>query len=415
MAGVRYLLFCVLIGIAAAVHGAASDGRGTKPDKPKVDQPKGGNGKGADSPAVPVARPAHEWWVRRALFLPLTVVGPGEVRATIVGSTEPQLPGTVGCRFDGLERTATAMPEGGLAQLGYVGWFIPRRGGSETRTGDCRLLLDVSRRSLGGPWSAPERVEATPLVITPHARILISETVRMRAWLKPHLSAACRDDDADGKLGVRVNAGQAGGDCRADFLTARNRTGEDRNFNVLPEAVIVRAVTWRVEGDRAFCTLCADPTGIPCRGPAPPSVLVPYQEDLMGPAVREGTETQGLGGAREYAIFTGPPFTPRGAAVVEPNAGVTIGHNEQGIWRSYALSAASRIACDAWFPPPATLARSIDTAVQNAINRVINALIGAFLGTQPAPLTPMPAAPSMRLVLDSWEFLRPQATVLPFE
>ncbi len=333
-----------------------------------------------------------------------------------MGNRPAQDPATIACRFDGPQKTATALSVGGIAKLDFFGWLIPR--GSVTSTGDCRLLLAVSTRPLGGTWSPTTQVEAQPFVVAPHDRVRITATARMRDWLKPAQSGGCSSDDAGGQLGVRVTAGPTGGDCRANFLSGSNHTHADWNFNALPEAVLVSSVTWRLESNGNKCSLCDDasPTGPVCRGGiGPPIGKFPYRANMIGPTVREGTETQGAGGAQLYAIFTGPPQTPRDANILEPRQGVIIATNTAGVWRSYGMEAAARLACDHWLPPPADVERTVSSRIAEAGTRIKNAARRAFgFADEPLP-PPPPAIPSLRLVLDSWEFLRPQSVTLPFE
>mgnify|MGYP001806384592 CR=1 FL=1 len=358
----------------------------------------GGDQQNQPPPPPPPPRPAHEWFLQRPLVIKLPALGGAPVRATLATFRQAPVAGQT-CRFDAQQRVATATPQGGFVELVFFGNLHPSRG-NPLATGDCRPVLRVQRVNPDGSLSPLQEVDGPAFTVTPHQAVKVTATARMRDWLKPDQGAPCATDDAGGQLGVRATAGPLGADCRVDFLTARNRSSiTDRNFNAMPEGVIVTAVTWRLEGDTGQCSLCEDPAAGPCRGLRLPPAT--YQQTLLGPVVRAQREEQRGADFRSYAIFTGPPFTRRNEPVIEPISGVTIATNAQGVWRSYGLAPVARLACAPWAPAPADVGRAVEGA------------FGVLRGREPPP--PPPPPPSLRLVLDSYEFLRPTSQRLPWE
>lgn len=428
------LALCVLFGAVAPLE---ADPVVVRPDFDHLRDPahpgnpsgtNTSNDPGTATTTVPTA-PAKRWWLRLPLEIALPVEGVGAVRATIVGFDNTTVPGVVGCRFDGPGKTASANPDRGVARLIFFGWLIPRPRsamtmlGAVTRSGDCHFKLAVARQQPDGRWGQDEAVDAPAFEVAPHVRVVISETARMRQWLKPMHGPGCADDDREGKLAMRISTGAAGNDCRIDFLTAGNRNrNSDWNFNAIPEGVISGKVDWRTSGSSGVCALCDRVDGSACRGVGvPPNVIFPV--DLIGPTIQEG----GIGG-EEAAMFVGPPGVPVHGNVVEPQAGVIIATNERGIWRSYGFTQYARMSCNSWAPSPAEVERTTREWYQDAADR-----IDAFGHELTDPLLPKgkgkgkggpakvpgppppPPTPSLWLVLHSWEFFKPAGTTLPWE
>jgi hypothetical protein len=371
------------------------------------------------APAAGNPQPAREWWMNRPLQIKLAVKGNEQVKAQIIVGNYSG--GGLGCTFAGQVKTAIATPRNGIASLGFMGLVVPRPSSRVLESGACKLPLRISRKS-GGTWTEVEKLDTVTIQMVAHERVRITATATLRNWLKPNYVGGCLTDDANSQLGITQVAGPLGGDCRADFLTTVNRNGRaDWNFNALPEGVIVGPAKWRTEGDANFCSLCADPTSSCPGGDASVTGMpVYYTEDLIGPVITTETSMSG----ENLAKFTGPPNTPKNGRVTEPWHNVGIGSNDHGDWRSYMYASYARMTCKNWVPTPADAGQALQNA-GNAVGNVVGGLGAAAanaLGqggnnsagnSQPGQI--LPPAPSIRLVLESWEFYRPRSVRLPFE
>jgi hypothetical protein len=231
--------------------------------------------------------------------------------------------------------------------------------------------------------------------LRPHQLVRITDTARLRNWLKPLEGLGCTADDANGKLGERITAGPAGSNCRADFMVTSNRNAavDWSRFNALPEGTLVRRMTWKLEGDKTQCQLCSDPR-TPCREPIQTlaRTLQTFRTELIGPIVQEG-DTQGV-------TTHWDPVRNQTPDVMTANQ-VIIAKSYEPRYREYMNELYSEMSCSPWAPPP------------NAVGGAVGSAVGQVAQGQ-APSNNLPSAPRLRLVLDAMEFIKPPSVALPF-
>jgi hypothetical protein len=354
--------------------------------------------------------PAYQWWIFGAIPIELAATDMRTVRATYLGAASSTTQGSVGCTLIQNSPQATGVPADGKVRLVFSGIIRPRGSPyNASRPGDCRLRLRIEKRTLVGSWDSAEEI-IYPLVVAPHQQVTIESTATMRDWLKPHKfnEFGCDEFDEGGKIVIRLVAAATGGGCGVSMLTSKNHTRTEGNFMKLPEGVLVNQVTWRVEGSTRQCSLCDSVTS-PCRGVQRPPFIVFYEPDSWGVVVRDG-RTSG----EDHALFTGDPDTPRGGQLISREQ-IIFGYTDTPRWHSYGLPIHARINCDPWAPTPTETTERVDTARGNFFSRLRNGLREKLgLGSTGKPAEPA-GPPSLKVVMEKWEFLRPASRPLPFE
>ncbi len=272
--------------------------------------------------------------------------------------------------------------------LSFVGLLV-NYGGSYERAVRCEFDLTANFRSPGGHTFALQKRVAFD--VNPHVRVKVSDTARLRAWLKPNQS--CATDDSGNQLGFRITTGPAGNSCRTDVLTTKNRTPPTTgpSFNMLPEGVFPIGATWRVDGDRSQCMVCPDARR-PCLGPAQVAATAAsgftFEEDLYGPVIAEGHMR-----SEQMALWSVPPV-PANGDVMTPGQ-IIIGRNPDRRFHAFMLPWSAGMSCKAWAPTTSNVSQAIGSAASGQVPSA-------------------PAAPSLRLILDEVIFLRPASVSLSF-
>jgi hypothetical protein len=294
----------------------------------------------------------------------------------------------------------------GTRSLYQTGYLKPFRNASRDGnipqalvSSGCTLKVGINFKRTNG-----EQIHVSDVVrfdVRPHQEVKIKDTSKMRNWLRPAQSLGCTSDDSGGQLGVKITTGPLGATCRTDFMTTRNRNRiTDWNSNMLPEGTYLSSLKWRLAGDTGTCRLCPDPRRA-CREPVQQlqTALAGYQQDLVGPIVKDGSMSDHL----RFGIVSSYPFSP-----VDLDAnnnvlsrGIIFGTNSDRKWHEFVYTLYSQMSCAAWTPPPSNVAATIGSAARSIAG-------GNAPGATPPP-------PSLRLVLDEAIFLRPQASRLSFE
>ena len=398
--------------IAALVLGLTSAAEAQVRPNPNVQQKQ----QDMNKARIPIPRISsggfipHEWMRVGLFYLELVEVG------DVVLDGEPTV-GAVGeCRFvrlhDRGQATLQFNPTDRKTIVSVPGYMRTRVGGISEVDQSCQVEPSVplkfrdgrpfvaqTYQSVVGGTSPPGTLKGQiTFTMAGHIRETVTNTARMRNWMKPHESIGCSSDDNNGKLGVRVVTGPAGMTCRADYITPWGRSGSEQNFNQLPEGVVPVSAKWTIEGDRNICQLCPDPLQA-CHGLA--TVFgpgFPYSEVLYGSSIREGMVAMNL------AIWSVPPITNENVMV--PGQ-IIVGYNRDKKMHAYMLPMSSQMSCKAWVPPPTEVAKDLGGAAKDAFGSLKK-------GEAPGPPPPPPAAPRLRLVLDEMIFLKPPSVGLPF-
>ena len=294
----------------------------------------------------------------------------------------------------------------GVRSLNQAGYLKPFRDAVGNRNfaqsllnSGCSLRVDINFKRPNG-----EQIHVSEVVrldVRPHQQVKIQDTAKLRNWLRPAQSTGCVSDDSGGQLGVKITTGPLGATCRTDFMTTRNRNRvTDWNSNMLPEGAYLLSLKWRLAGDTGTCQLCPDPRKA-CRGPIEQlqTALLGYQEDLLGPIVKEGimSDPRRLGMVSSYPFYQGELDAHNNVV----SGGIAIGTNAEKKWHEFVYTWYSQMSCATWAPPPSNVATTIGSAARGVAG-------GNAPGTPPPP-------PTLRLVLDEAIFLRPQSSRLSFE
>lgn len=370
--------------------------------------------------------PAWQYFVDTPLRVRLTRMGtPGEVRLRVESLPRPGQPRAL-CRFttaDGQQAGPAVIAEDGTATLQLTGVFQPLRPSGVTTGSICRLEVVVLRRQPNLAYREEARIPLPEIPVAAHETVTVTETARLRGFLRPVTSVDCEGADLEGRFGLRVTAGAVSKGCRTDFLYPRDpRPGMfgAPTMNELPHGVILQRMSWRIEGSQQACELCINPLA-PCRGAGQiPAMLVDPLVPLNWVYAPLRPADMAAMPGQAFAVFGGPPLIARNEAVRVDTRTETYdtslpdyldrilgaGQNDlsgsdvigqgDGRWRSWMRPFAVRLQCSAWAPPPADVARSAAGALRGA-------------GLQ------APSPPSLRLVLDSITFLRPAGTLVPGE
>jgi len=320
-----------------------------------------------------------------------------------------------GCRFIEVPRNGSAgwqpgLPGGSVNTYWLDGFFVPKPfslvPNMSLPSNRCTANVHVPLRRPTGAIYADRA--SFPVTLNQLESLEITDTARLRPWLKPYhnllpISIGCSDDDRDGKLGIRITTGPGGANCQTEFLTTANRRGLDfdgipdqfPDYNVLPREVFLTAMRWRVEGDLSTCQVCVV-ADRPCKeSPLLTPVLQSQRirTDPHGYTIKTGTMP--ING-----IYSDPSKLREGNRVLDA-IGVTIGYNDEKVFRQYLEQWQSGMSCAAWAPPPGDVIAGAATTLQN-------------LAAGNATPAPQPQPPTLRLVLDSVTFVKPVGLSLRF-
>ena len=411
-------------GIGTPAPGTAGQPAPGLRDRPQLRLVPGITGVTGGSVLSQPGAPRFQYYVLNAITVGFRGLGQqGEVRIRLdalplqdeTGGTGPRGPRCQFVPLSGSLASPAVVGPDGTAQAQYTGAFV-HRDMQLLQDGTCRLRATVQRRQPNLTYADEAQYALPLLTIMGHEEVRITDTARLRDFLRPVASPDCETADQDGKFGQRVSARVRGAGCRTDMLDPRDtRPGMfgAPTMNILKDGVIVHRLSWRLEGDQNVCGLCDNPLG-PCRNPVQQAavvlanVLVPMRW-LYAP-LRTGTMHVMSGGW--FALLGGPPKMQRATPVrvdtrtddydttftdaisrmllENQDGGPEVIGEGTGRWHSWMRPFSTRLDCRPWAPSPGA----------------VGSAIGGALTGGGRPQAPPP--PPLRLVLDEIVFWRPQ-------
>lgn len=381
----------------------------------------------------------RQYYIMDGLQIRLAGLGaPGQVQVSVhpftafpTGSPPPGPggPPLTGCFFNGSTTVVPAVIDpDGTATATFTGFWFPGQRASVTRDGYCRIEVRIRRMQPNTSYREEARIVSNVVRIAAHEGVSVTDTARMRTFLKPVASPKCTADDGAGKFGIRITAGATPQACRTDFLRRTEGASRDAppSGNALGRGIILAGMVWKLEGDANRCELCRNPLS-PCRGVTPQATFAESIGAEVVQWVYAPVVPGEIGNGYRFAVFTGPPALDSGAlirvdtrdydydtshldyldrlfsvAVGNPpaHAAAVIGQADMN-WRSWMRPFGIGLACSAWTPPrPSEATKNI----RGAIGQIAQ-------GQAPT----LPPAPYLRLVLDELYVLRPVGQRLPWE
>lgn len=350
-AGSTSAQFTIQTGFPAAVTTATlSAGVGSTPPKTaqltiSVAPPTSGTGTaegvaGAVTMAVPppsvhsIVMSNPPFFVKGGMFVKFSNVTPDrEARITAISGQ--------GCNFVegqnqlpfGVQTTPDGQPPvGGPAVVGT----ITRSGNPPTSDVQCSFTVTFEWRPVGGTWQ--EARDTRSITVRGHESVTVSNTASLQDWLDPVGDIGLGDclngiKSHNGKLAFEVKATPLGADCPYAVLSTRNHDRyAERNFNVLPEGVMLWNVKWRVETHGSGCCLGVSKNQSCAPLPTPPSI---YTFDNAGSDMHPNTV--------RHSVFTNKEN-------MMTEAGIIIGWNPEKVWRSAVMEMYGRLSCPAVNP-----------------------------------------------------------------